>query len=97
VAERTSRHVVVTEMITELRELVEDEVARILCQVVAGVVDLFDVRLGAVRLDHIFFRIGTPCVKPVEPLLAHAFGQNRNATTRHDLRDRDATSGVVAS
>ena len=84
------------EVIAELGELVEDEVARILRQLVAGVVDLLDVRLGAERPDDVLLRVRAPCVEPVEALLAHPLGKDRDTAARHDLRDCDAASGVVA-
>ena len=96
VAERPTRHGVVAEVVPELAELVEDEVAGILGELVAGVVDLLDVRLGAVGADHVFVGVLAPPVQPVETLLAHALGQDRNAAAGHDAADRDAAAGVVA-
>ena len=39
---------------------------------------------------------GAPLVEPVEALLAHALGQDRNAAAGHDPADGDAAAGVVA-
>ena len=46
-AERAAGDLVVAEVVAELAELVEHEVVGILRQLVAGVVDLLDVALGA--------------------------------------------------
>ena len=88
--------VVVAEMVAELAELVEHEVLGILGQLVARVVDLLHVRLGAVGADHVVGRVLAPLVEPVEPLLAHPLGEDRHTAARHDAADRDATTGVVA-
>ena len=88
--------VVVAEVVAELAELVEHEVARILGELVAGVVDLLHVRLGAVRADHVVVRVLAPALEPVEPLLAHALRQDRHAPAGHDPADGDAASCVVA-
>jgi hypothetical protein len=69
----------VAEVVAELAELVEDEVARVLGQLVAGVVDLLDVALGADRADDVVGRVLAPPVEPVEALLAHALGQDGDA------------------
>ena len=96
VPERPPRDRVVTEVVTEFAELVEHEVARILGELVAGVVDLLHVRLGAVGADHVVVGILTPLVEPIEALLAHALRQDRHPSTGHDAADRDAAPGVVA-
>ena len=94
--ERATRDRHVTEVIPELGELVQHEVLRIEAQLVAGVVDLLHVRLGAHRADDILRRVLAPAVEPVEALLAHPLRQDRHPTARHDPTDRDATAGVVA-
>ncbi len=96
VPERPARHPVVTEVIAELGELVEHEVAGVEGEFVAGVVDLLDVRLGAVGADDVLGRVGAPLVEPVEALLAHALGEDRHAPAGHDPADGDAAAGVVA-
>jgi hypothetical protein len=83
-------------VVAELGELVEHEVARVEGEFVAGVVDLLDVRLGAVGADHVVGRIRTPLVEPVEAFLAHALGQDRHTAAGHDPADGDAAAGVVA-
>ena len=87
---------VVPEVVAELGELVEHEVAGVEPELVAGVVDLLDVRLGAVGSDHVLGGVGAPSVEPVEALLAHAFGEDGHAAAGHDAADGDAATGVVA-
>ena len=96
VAEGPAGHPVVAEVVAELGELVEHEVARVEGEFVAGVVDLLDVRLGAVGLDDVLGRVGAPLVEPVEALLAHALGEDGDAAAGHDPADGDAAAGVVA-
>ena len=96
VAERPTGHLVVAEVVAELGELVEHEVAGVEGQLVAGVVDLLDVRLGAVGADDVLGRVRAPLVEPVEALLAHALGEDRHAAAGHDPADGDAAAGVVA-
>ena len=96
VGERPPGHLVVGEVVAELAELVEHEVVGIGGQRVARVVDLLDVALRADRADHVLGRVRAPRVEPVEALLAHALGQDRDAARRHDAADRDAAAGVVA-
>ena len=93
--ERPTGHHHMAEMIPELGELVEYEVLRIEPQLVAGVVDLLDVRLGASRADDILCRVLTPTIQPIETLLTHALRQDRHPAARHDPTDRDATARVV--
>ncbi len=95
VAQRTPGHPVVPEVVAELGELVEHEVARIEGELVAGVVDLLDVRLGAVGADDVLGGVGAPLVEPVEALLAHALGEDGDAAAGRDPADGDATAGVV--
>jgi hypothetical protein len=68
----------------------------VLAKLVAGVVDLLDVRLGAVGADHVVGRVGAPLVEPVEALLAHALGEDGDTAAGHDPADGDAAAGVVA-
>jgi hypothetical protein len=96
VAERPAGDAVVAEVVAELGELVQHEVARVLAELVAGVVDLLDVRLGAVGADHVVGGVGAPLVEPVEAFLAHAFGEDGDAAAGHDPADGDAAAGVVA-
>ena len=96
VGQRAAGDLVVAEVVAELAELVEHEVARVLGQLVAGVVDLLDVALRADRADDVFLRVLAPLVEPVEALLAHARRQDRHAARRHDAADGDAAAGVVA-
>ena len=96
VGQRAAGDLVVTEVVGELAELVEDEVAGIERQFVAGVVDLLDVALGADGPDDVVGRVRTPLVEPVEALLAHARRQDRHAAAGHDAADRDAAACVVA-
>ena len=95
-SERRSGDGVVTEVIRELRELVDDLDLGILLQFVAGVVDLLDVRLGTRRADDVVGRVEGPLFEPVEPGLAHTLGEHGHAAAIHDARDGDAPSGVVA-
>ena len=96
VAERPAGDPVVAEVVAELGELVEHEVARVEGELVAGVVDLLDVRLGAVGADDVLGRVRAPLVEPVEALLAHALGEDGDAAAGHDPADGDAAAGVVA-
>ena len=96
VPEGPSGDAVVAEVVAELGELVEHEVARIEGEFVAGVVDLLDVRLRAVGADDVLGRVRAPPVEPVEALLTHPLGQDRHAAARHDPTDRDAAACVVA-
>ncbi len=86
---------IVGQIVPELTELIEDDVVRILVELGAFVVDLFDVALGAVGPDDVF-RVRDPCLEPIEALSAHTLGQHRDPPTVHDPRDRDAPSAVVA-
>jgi hypothetical protein len=65
-------------------------------QLVAGVVDLLHVRLGAVRADDVLGRVLAPPVEPVEALLAHPLGEDCHPAAGHDPTDGDAAAGVVA-
>ena len=94
--QRAAGDLVVAEVVAELAELVEDEVARVLRQQVAGVVDLLDVALRADGADDVLRRVLAPAVQPVEALLAHAGGEDGHTPRRHDAGDGDAAAGVVA-
>ena len=73
---------VVDEVVTELRELVEDDVAGIGGQFGALVVDLLDVALGARGADDVL-GVGDPVLEPGEPLPAHALGQHGHPPAAH--------------
>ena len=94
--ERAAGDLVVPEVVAELAELVEHDVAGVAGQLVAGVVDLLDVGLGARRADDVVGRVLAPPVEPVEALLAHPFGKDGDAAAGHDPADGDAATGVVA-
>ena len=64
-------------------------------ELVALVVDLLDVALGAGRPDDVG-RVDHPVLEPVEALAAHALGQHGDAAAAHEPRDRDAAAAVVA-
>ena len=96
VAERPPGDLVVGEVVAELTELVEDDIARILGQLVAGVVDLLDVGLGPERADDVVGRVLAPPLQPVETLLAHPFRKDGDPAAGHDPADGDAATGVVA-
>ena len=86
---------VVDEVVPELGELVEDHVVRVGLELLAAVVDLLDVALGA-RGPHDVAGVGHPPGEPVEALAAHALGEHRDASAPEQLRDRDASPAVVA-
>ena len=93
--ERGAGREVVDEVVPELGELVEDHVLRIGCELLAAVVDLLDVRLRARRADDVS-RLDDPPLEPVEPLPAHALGQDGDAAAAEEARDGDAAPAVVA-
>ena len=68
---------------------------RVGCELLAAVVDLLDVALGAGRADDVA-GLDHPPLEPVEPLAAHALGQHRDAAAAEQPRDRDAAAAVVA-
>ena len=82
-------------MVPELGELVEDHVLGVGLELVAAVVDLLDVALGAGRADDVL-RVGDPLLEPVEALGAHPLGQHGDAAAAHQPRDRHAAAAVVA-
>ena len=87
---------VVHEVVPELGELVEHEVAGVLARKpVALVVDLLDVRLGADGADDVLDGVLAPAVEPVEALLAHPGRQDRHAAAREEPAHRDAAARVV--
>ena len=65
-------------MIRELAELIQDDVGRVQRELVARVIDLFDIALGAEGLDDVFFGVAGPSLEPFEALTAHTFGQDRH-------------------
>ena len=85
---------VVDQVVSELRELVEDDVAGIGGQFGALVVDLLDVALGAGRSDDVL-GIGDPLLEPGEPLPAHARGQHGHPPAAHQSGDRHPAAAVV--
>ena len=96
VVQRPAGDLEVAEVVAELAELVEHEVRRVLGERVARVVDLLDVALRADRADDVLGRVLAPPVEPVEALLAHALGEDRDAAAGHEPADGDAAAGVVA-
>ena len=92
--EGPARHPVVTQGVPELAELVEDDVGRVLFELVAGVVDLLDVALGAIGSDDVV-GMGNPAVEPLETFAAHPLGQYRDPAATHDRGDGHPTTGVV--
>ena len=96
VTEGAAGDLVVAEVVAELAELVEHEVRRVERERVARVVDLLDVALRADGADDVLGRVVAPLVEPVEALLAHPRGEDRDAAAGHDPADRDAAAGVVA-
>ena len=93
--ERGAGREVVGDVVPELRELVEDDVVRILGELMALVVDLLDVALGPRRPDDVA-RLDHPLLEPGEALAAHALGQDGDAVTAEQARDRDTAAAVVA-
>ena len=86
---------VMCEVIIEFSELIEDEVLGILGEFVAFVVDFLDVGFAAIGGDDVFVGIDGPFAEPLEAFLAHAFGQDRDATAVHEAADGDATTAIV--
>ena len=82
------------EVVTELAELVEDDVRRIAVEFGAGIVDFLDVALRARRAHDVGW-VGHPLVQPVEALLAHVFGQHGGAVTAQDAGDGHAAPAVI--
>ena len=93
--ERGAGREVVGDVVPELRELVEDHVVRVLGQLVAPVVDLLDVALGARCADDVA-RVDDPLLQPREALAAHPLGQHGDAVAAEQAGDRDAAAAVVA-
>ncbi len=85
---------VVNQVVTELRELVEDHVAGFGGQLGALVVDLLDVALGARRPDDVL-GLGDPFLEPGEPLPAHPLGQDGHPAAAHQPGDRHPAAAVV--
>lgn len=63
----------VDDVVTELTELVEDDIVLVQRELVATVVDLLDVGLGARGLDDVAL-VDDPVFEPVETLTAHSLG-----------------------
>ena len=93
--EGRARRKVVDEVVPELGELIEDDVVRICRELLARVVDLLDVALGA-RRSHDVAGVDHPPGEPVEALAAHALREHGDATTPQEPRNRDAPATVVA-
>ncbi len=93
--QRRPRARVVHQVITELAELVENHVLRRARQLVAGVVYLLDVALGANRA-HDISGLGHPRRQPPKPLLAHALGQHGHTATPEHPRYRHTATTVIA-
>ena len=86
----------VNDVISVFRELVQDQVLRILVQFMTGVIDFLDVAFGAGGPVDIV-RVGQPGVEPVKSLLAHPFGQNGNRATSQQVGNGHPTATVVPS
>ena len=95
VQERRPGREVVGDVVPDLGELVEDDVRRVERELIALVVDLLDVALGARGPDDVG-RTDDPVAKPVEALLAHPLREDGHAAAAHDPRDRDSAPAVVA-
>ena len=93
--EGVARDEVVREVVGELRELVEDDGARIASNLAAGLEDLPDVALGPWRADDVP-RVGDPPLEPAEPLGAHVLRQDGHAPAAEQARDRDSSARIVA-
>ena len=93
--ERGAGREVVDDVVPELRELVEDHVARVERQLVTAVVDLLDVALGSGRADDVV-GLAHPALEPLEALAAHPLGEHGDAVAAHQPGDRDAAATVVA-
>src|SRR5262249_41476146 len=76
--ERRTRARVVSHIVAEFGKLVENDIGRIARELGAFVVDLLDVALRAGGPDDVL-RLGRPAAQPLEPLLAHAGRQYRDA------------------
>ena len=87
---------IVREVVVELGKLIEDEVGGIFGEFVTFVVDFFDVGFATVCGDDVFFGVHRPFAEPLESFLAHAFGQDGDATAIHEAADGDATAAIVA-
>ncbi len=96
VPDRGTGHAAMGEVVGELVELVEHDAGWIPRELVAGVVDLLDVALGAGGANDVLLGIERPPFQPVEPLPAHLLGQHRRTPATQDPRDRDAAPAVVA-
>ena len=83
-------------MVGKLTKLIEDEVGRVFAHIVARVVNLFDIALGARRANRVAW-VACPFIQPVEPLLRHAGWQHGHTTSTHDLADGHTTARIVAS
>ena len=94
VGKRIARHLPVHQVVGEFTELVEDEVARILAHVVAGVVNLLHVAFGTRGANDVA-RVARPMIEPVEALLRHSRRQHRHTACTHDLADCHTATRIV--
>ena len=83
------------QIVSELGELIEDDVLVIARELRALVVDFLDVALGPRRADDVG-GLADPLRQPLETLTAHARRQNSNAAAAEDAGDGDTAAAVVA-
>ncbi len=93
--QRRARDGAVDDVVPELGELVEDDVGRILLELVTGVVDLLHVALRSRRANDVR-GIRGPSLEPAKALGAHALGQHRDAAAAENARDGDAAPTVIS-
>ena len=94
-AKRLATDLVVAEVVTEFRELVNDKVTRIAPQLTAGIVYLLDVAFRAWRSDDVIGVINLS-FQPVKALATHVLRQNRHTAALHQARDGNTAAGIVA-
>src|SRR6185312_4508743 len=85
---------IVSHVVREGGELVEDDVARRSGEFSAFIVDFLDVAFDADGA-HDVRRAAHPALEPFETLPAHPFGQNGHTVAAEDARDRDAAATIV--
>ena len=81
------------DVISELVELIENDVIRIFGERMTGVVNFLDVAFRAGCADDIL-RFADPTFQPYETFLTHAFGEHTAAA--EDTRNRDTAATVVS-